>query len=56
MDAEDLAAKIAAYAERPERVLEQGRRGREFAAQFTPERYRREAGRFFRRLLEGGGA
>lgn len=56
MDAVDLAAKIAAYVERPERVLEEGRRGREFAAQFTPERYRQEAGKFFRRLLKGGGA
>ncbi|HRJ08515.1 MAG TPA: glycosyltransferase family 4 protein [Prosthecobacter sp.] len=56
MDAEDLASKIAAYVENPERVMVEGRRGQEFAAQFTPERYRREAGRFFRRLLEGGGA
>lgn len=53
MDAQDLAEKIMAYVERSERVLEQGARGREFAAQFTPERYRERAGAFFKRLVAG---
>lgn len=51
MDAQDLAEKIMAYVGRPERVLEQGARGRDFAAQFTPERYRERAGAFFKRLM-----
>lgn len=53
MDAQDLAEKIMAYVLQPERVLEQGARGREFAAQFTPERYREQAGAFFKRLMAG---
>lgn len=53
MDAQDLAEKIMAYVLQPERVLEQGARGREFAAQFTPERYREQAGAFFKRLVAG---
>lgn len=53
MDSKDLSQKIMAYVQQPERVPEQGAIGREFAAQFTPERYREQAGAFFKRLVAG---
>lgn len=53
MDSKDLSQKIMAYVQQPERVPEQGAIGREFAAQFTPERYRKQAGAFFKRLVAG---
>jgi len=53
MDVQDLADKIMAHVEQPERALVQGARGSEFAAQFTPQRYRDQAGTFFKRLMAG---
>lgn len=48
MDVADLADKIGWYAEEPERAAEQGRLGQVFAAQFRPEKYRREVAGFLK--------
>lgn len=53
MDAGAIAERIRYYLDQRERVAADGARAREFAAAYTPERYRRNIGAIFREILTG---